>query len=209
MKRLPLIDLLRVGTPCDVGWDNMREVDERDRHCARCDLVVHDVSSMTRAEVEMLLDERARGERVCLHRVVREADGAVLVADGYIERARRAPPSRFVAAAVATATAMTACSPASPPQAPQSEIAIAPMVAPAPIETTTAPPQPAPATPVEPEPEPDPFSQPVTPVKVTPVRTAPMKVSPKPAPKVAPTKPGKPAKAPPPSHIMIDGDVGW
>lgn len=183
----------------------MRAVDERDRHCARCDLVVHDVSAMTRAEVVTLLEERARGERMCLHRVVRESDGAVLVADGYIERARRAPPSRFVAAAVATATAMTACSPASPPQAPQSEIAIAPMPTPAPIETTTAPSQPIPPTPSTPV-EPEPLSEPVTPVKVTPVKIAPVKIAPI---KPSPTKHSTPAKAPPPSHIMIDGDVGW
>jgi hypothetical protein len=202
VRKLPLIDRLRVGTACDVGWDNMDDLG-RDRHCARCDLVVHDVSAMTRAEVEALLDERVRGQRVCLHRVVRESDGAVLVADGYIERTRRAPPSRMVAAAVATATAMTACSPASPPQAPQAEIAVAPMTAPAsPIETTT----PAPETPPA---EPEPFSEPVTPVKLAPVKVAP----PKPVNPVKPAKPLKPSKTQPqtvpPNHILIDGDVSW
>ena len=83
----------------------------RDRHCAKCELVVHDVASMTRAEVETLLEARERGERVCLHLFVRESDGAVLVKDGHVERARPAPPSRMIAAAVATA--MTAC--ATPP----------------------------------------------------------------------------------------------
>lgn len=206
MRKLPLIDRLRVGTACDVGWDNMTDAG-RDRHCARCDLVVHDVSSMTRIEVEALLEGRERGERVCLHRVVRVSDGAVLVRGGYIERPRRAPPSRLVAAAVATATAMTACSPSTAARrSPDTVIAVAPVESTPPtIETSPASPAlptptpPTPSTPAEPA-EPEPFDQPVTRVKVTPV-------------KVAPPKPVKPPRTPPPTkkvpHIDIDGDVAW
>lgn len=206
MRRLPLVDRLRVRTPCDVGWDNMDGRDDLggDRHCARCDLTVHDVSAMTRAEVETLLEARERGERVCLHLVVRESDHAVLVADGYVERARRAPPSRMIAAAVATATAMTACSP-SAPLAPHADIAIAPVEnAPGPIETTTPPASPAPPPPIPSLPEePAPITTPVSPVH------PPRSVAPSKAPKKisSPAKTNAPVKAPPPHHVLIDGDA--
>ena len=204
MRRLPLVDRLRVRTPCDVGWDNMDALDDLggDRHCARCDLTVHDVSAMTRAEVETLLEARERGERVCLHLVVRESDHAVLVADGYVERPRRAPPSRMIAAAVATATAMTACSP-SAPVAPHADIAIAPVEnAPAPIETPTppSPPPVAPSIPDEPAevapPIAPPVARPVIPVKPH----APKEIS-------SPAKTNAPVKAPPPQHVLMDGDA--
>jgi hypothetical protein len=169
----------------------------RDRHCARCDLTVHDVSSMTRAEVETLLEARERGERVCLHLVVRESDRAVLVADGYVERELRPPPSRMIAAALAAT--MTACSSA-PPQAPHADIAVAPVEnAPAPIEVSSpTPPTPPPALPPQETPrlpeEPPPIVAPVTPVKnVKPVRAAPT--------------PAKKIAAPPPNHVLIDGDA--
>lgn len=155
MKRraLPLVDRLRVRTPCDVGWENMdADAAGRDRHCARCDLTVHDVASMTRAEVEDLLEARERGERVCLHLHVRRLDGAVLVKDGHVTRGHvvRPPPSRVIAAAAATMTAMTAAcaSTTTPPDAPLAVIAVgsatattpAPVVEPSPPPIETAPP---------------------------------------------------------------------
>lgn len=194
MRRLPLADRLRVRTPCDVGWDAMDDLGTH-RHCARCDLTVHDVSAMTRAEVETLLEARERGERVCLHLVVRESDHAVLVADGYVERTRRPPPSRMIAAAVATATAMTACSPPAA-VAPHADIAIAPVEnAPAPIETAL-PPSPPPVAPSIPEEVAPPIAPPVIPVKPH----APKKIS-------SPAKRNPPVKAPPPQHVLIDGDA--
>lgn len=126
-------------------------------------MTVHDVASMTRAEVETLLEARERGERVCLHLHVRRSDGAVLVADGHVERLRLAtsPPSRIVAAAMATATAMTACSmKAPPPEAPSATIAIGEATAP-PIETR--PPEPPP---IEAPPPPIEMPEPARPAKV-------------------------------------------
>lgn len=207
MRRLPLADRLRVRTPCDVGWDAMEDLGTH-RHCARCDLTVHDVSAMTRAEVETLLEARERGERVCLHLVVRQSDRAVLVADGYVERPLRTPPSRMIAAAVATATAMTACSPPAP-VGPHADIAVAPVVV-APIETASAPVETPTPPPIEPPPPPLPVpprepvavAPPVTPVKPhvqphTPSH-APKKIS-------SPAKTSAPVKPPPPQHDMIDG----
>jgi len=158
----------------------------RDRHCARCDLTVHDVASMTRAEVEDLLEARERGERVCLHLHVRRSDGAVLVADGHVTRAHalRSPPSRMIAAAMGTMTAMTAaCSSTSaPPEAPLAVIAVG-SATPAPLIETPPPPPPSPPTMPEPE---------------------------KPAKKIAApaAKTAKPTKAPSKKHYAeIDGDA--
>jgi hypothetical protein len=70
----------------------------------------------------------------------------VLVADGHVERTRRAAPSRVVVAAVATA--MTACTTApSKVEAPQAVIAVAP---PTPVETVEPPSTPAPMPPQTP-----------------------------------------------------------
>lgn len=134
------------------------------RHCGRCDLVVHDVASLTRAEAEELVGARERGQRVCLHVHVRRTDGAILVADGHVEREpiRRGPPSRMIAAAVAAATAMTACSTneSATPEPPVIVAAASPAVPPPspidtppeppPIVTTQVPSMPAPSPPPAP-----------------------------------------------------------
>jgi hypothetical protein len=52
--------------------------DERVRHCAQCHLNVYDLSAMTRAEAEALIEE-AEGS-LCV-RLYRRADGTVLTAD--------------------------------------------------------------------------------------------------------------------------------
>jgi outer membrane biosynthesis protein TonB len=175
MRRLPLVDRLRVRTPCDVAWDSMEDLG-RDRHCAKCELVVHDVASMTRAEVETLLEARERGERVCLHLYVRKSDGAVLVADGHVERARRAPPSRMIAAAVATAMTACATAPTTAPSPLPAQVAVAPVEA-APIEPAPVEPAPIEAAPVMPTPQkPTKVAKPVTTVN-------PPKPLPKPPPK--------------------------
>jgi hypothetical protein len=208
MRRLPLVDRLRVRAPCEVGWENMEDRGTH-RHCTKCESTVHDVAAMTRAEVETLLEARERGERVCLHLHVRRSDGAVLVADGFVERRSAGPraPSRMVAAAMATATAMSACSTAtSPPRDPQNEIAIAP-VAPAPIETAPPPPPVPPRAPEPALPPPPPLPQAVE----EPVPTTPVKPShpAKPAKKIAvpSAKPAPPPKKPP--HLDIIDGGAW
>ena len=211
MRRLPLVDRLRVREPCEVGWDNMEDLGTH-RHCAKCESTVHDVSAMTRAEVETLLEARERGERVCLHLHVRKTDGAVLVADGFVERrGRLAPPSRLVAAAMATATAMSACATAtSPPRDPQNEIAVAP-VAPTPIETASPPPPPAPAVP--PDPPPLPAPPPPAQDDPPPLVTTPVKPSrgAKPIAAKPPKKVSTPAPQPPkkPPHLDIIDGGAW
>src|SRR5262245_27675690 len=52
--RLPVLDNLRVASPCSAAWDNMTG-DERVRHCGDCDKDVFNLSGMTRDEAEALI----------------------------------------------------------------------------------------------------------------------------------------------------------
>lgn len=80
LRVLPDLESFTVATPCTVPWESMAG-NERTRHCGECDLDVHDLSKMTRAEAEELLFEaRERGGRVC-GRLYRRADGTVLTQD--------------------------------------------------------------------------------------------------------------------------------
>jgi hypothetical protein len=84
MARPPItLQQLQVVNPCDQEWDAMSG-DDRARFCARCNEHVHDLSRMTRAEVERLLS--ASGERCCV-RYAADADGRVRTLD-------YAPPRR-------------------------------------------------------------------------------------------------------------------
>lgn len=53
--------------------------DGRTRHCATCDLAVHDLAAYTAAEVDALL-RQAEGRRLCVN-LYRRADGRVLTRD--------------------------------------------------------------------------------------------------------------------------------
>ena len=96
----PLLDQVRIASPCSADWDAMRGTD-RARVCADCRLTVHNLSAMTADEAEALLAD-ADG-RVCA-RLRRRADGTVLTRDcpTGVRRERRARwGRRGVAAAVA------------------------------------------------------------------------------------------------------------
>lgn len=110
VKRLPVVDQLRVRAPCEVPWETM-EAREDGRHCVQCARVVHDVATMTRAEAIALAGALDRGERICRRVSRRRSDGAILTADGFL--VPDAPPPRvsrrLVAMATAGATALAAC----------------------------------------------------------------------------------------------------
>jgi hypothetical protein len=76
-RQLPVLDRLRIASPCPERWENMTG-DESVRRCARCDRNVYDVSRMTEAEVVALL--RAHDEPPCLKLYYR-ADGTVMTRD--------------------------------------------------------------------------------------------------------------------------------
>lgn len=68
---------LRIAKPCDQTWTAMRG-DDRVRHCSRCDKNVYNVSEMTEAEVEALI-QRTEG-RFCA-RLYRRTDNRVMTKD--------------------------------------------------------------------------------------------------------------------------------
>lgn len=87
-RSLPMLDDVRVASPCSEDWSKMSG-DDRARFCGKCEKNVYDLSAMTRAEAEAFL-ARAEG-RVCV-RFYRRFDGTILTADcsrGVRRRRRR------------------------------------------------------------------------------------------------------------------------
>ena len=74
---LPMLDNLRVASPCSESWDKMTG-DDRVRFCDRCRKNVYDLSSLTREQAEALVF--AREGAMCV-RFYRRPDGAILTAD--------------------------------------------------------------------------------------------------------------------------------
>ncbi len=79
-RSLPTVTLeqIRIASPCKVSWASMTG-DEKTRHCGQCDKDVHDLSAMTRAEAEALVNG-GQGARMCVKMWVRQ-DGTVLTQD--------------------------------------------------------------------------------------------------------------------------------
>lgn len=77
-KALPLLDRIRVASPCPESWAGMRG-DDRVRHCDRCNLNVFNLSDMTRDEAEALIAEKLGG-RLCV-RYYQRTDGTILTRD--------------------------------------------------------------------------------------------------------------------------------
>lgn len=103
-------DLLRrihIASPCSMSWDEMTG-DDRRRHCAACDLDVHNFAAMTRDEIETLV--RGANGRLC-GRLFRRADGTILTADCPVGLAAvRARARRALARSVAAmGFAISAC----------------------------------------------------------------------------------------------------
>ena len=76
-RHLPLLDDIRVASPCHARWDDMTG-DAQARHCARCDKNVYNLSAMTREAAEALLREK---EGALCVRYFRRVDGTILTAD--------------------------------------------------------------------------------------------------------------------------------
>jgi hypothetical protein len=95
--KLPVLDNLRVATPCTADWNKMTG-DDRTRHCGDCQKTVYNLSGMTREDAEALLIEKD-GD-LCV-RYYQRHDGTILLADctvGVKRRRRRA----WIAAGAAT-----------------------------------------------------------------------------------------------------------
>lgn len=76
-RALPVLEDLKIASPCHARWDDMVG-DEKSRHCGACDKFVFNLSAMTREEAELTMLEKT-GE-VCI-RLYRRTDGTVITAD--------------------------------------------------------------------------------------------------------------------------------
>ncbi len=79
---LPLLDQVRIASPCSMKWEQMTAVGDGDRtrHCGQCALNVHNISDMTRDEAEGFLRSVVPGQRVC-GTFYRRTDGTILTRD--------------------------------------------------------------------------------------------------------------------------------
>src|SRR5688572_438054 len=77
-RALPLLDSVKVASPCDRDWNEMLG-DDRVRYCLGCEKNVFNLSAMNRDEAEQLLQERV-GKELCV-RFYQRADGTILTED--------------------------------------------------------------------------------------------------------------------------------
>ena len=92
--RVPIsLDQLHVDEPCHAAWESMQAAGESRRHCESCAKHVHDLSAMSRDDVQMLL--ATSGELPCV-RFERGADGRVLTREDF------SPPSPMATNSVTT-----------------------------------------------------------------------------------------------------------
>jgi hypothetical protein len=112
-RALPLANIV-VASPCDVPWESMVG-NERTRHCGACKKDVHNLSAMTRDEVEAFL-ARAEvigaqgGVKPCVS-LFQRLDGTILTADcpiGVRRRRLRALLATTMGLGVAALMAFTA-----------------------------------------------------------------------------------------------------
>ncbi|MDF2694211.1 MAG: hypothetical protein K0S65_2594, partial [Labilithrix sp.] len=105
-RGLPMLDQVRVASPCNASWDEMLG-DQRVRFCLSCEKNVYNLSAMPREEAETFLQERV-GQEVCV-RFYRRADGTLLTEDCPVgvKKKRRKKLALAVAGAGAMAFAAT------------------------------------------------------------------------------------------------------
>jgi len=104
--KLPILDNIRVATPCSADWNEMVG-DDRVRHCMKCDKDVFNLSQMTREDAEQLL--QTKQGKLCA-RYYQRADGTILTSDcavGKQQRRRRRVMAVAAAALVAGGGAFT------------------------------------------------------------------------------------------------------
>jgi len=107
-RQLPLANVL-IASPCDVPWTSMVG-DERVRHCASCKKDVHNLSAMTRDEIDAFLASQVEGSCGLLPCIslFQRADGTVLTADCPVGVRRRRSRSIFAVTFGVGATALVA-----------------------------------------------------------------------------------------------------
>lgn len=129
--KLPMLDQIRVASPCTADWNQMTG-DDRTRHCGECQKNVYNLSGMTREEAEALIVER-NGD-LCV-RYYQRQDGTILLADCSVgaQRLRRrnktaARAAALVAGGLVAAGAMAPHMMVMGKMAPRDELRIQPEV---------------------------------------------------------------------------------
>lgn len=104
------LDVLRdihIASPCHAAWADMQG-DHKRRHCSQCDLDVHNLAEMTRAEIEQLVEDH--GGKLCC-RIYKRTDGTILTKDCPVGLAAlRAKTRRTAARVVAFASLLLSAS---------------------------------------------------------------------------------------------------
>lgn len=103
-RRLPLLQNVRVASPCSASWDDM-DGDDRVRFCGSCEKNVYNLSAMPGEEAERLLAEHEGS--ICV-RLYRRADGTVLTSDCPVGVRRKRVRHTLIAAGAAGALAAAA-----------------------------------------------------------------------------------------------------
>ncbi len=111
---LSIVDSIRLASPCPVRWEDMTPTGGGDtvRHCAQCNLNVHNLTGMGREEAEALLMAHfapggaKQGQRVCAN-WRRRADGTIIFRDCPVGLARVRAAARRRVAALAAAIGVT------------------------------------------------------------------------------------------------------
>lgn len=106
-KKRRLLDDLRVASPCEEPWEGMTG-DAQVRFCGRCEKNVYNLSAMTRAEAERLLE--ATEGSLCV-RMYQRADGTLITNDcpvGATKKRRRLQLFGFGAGLALSASAAAA-----------------------------------------------------------------------------------------------------
>jgi len=76
-RALPMLDEVRVASPCNANWNDMAG-DDKSRFCGKCEKNVFNLSAMSREEAELLMLEKEGN--LCI-RLYRRKDGTVLTQD--------------------------------------------------------------------------------------------------------------------------------
>lgn len=111
IRSLPVVNTL-IASPCDVPWESMTG-DEKTRHCGECKRDVHNLSAMTKAEMDAFLEAAtpdASGHLPCIS-LFQRPDGTVLTADcpvGISRRRRKALLTATLGSGMVALAAMTA-----------------------------------------------------------------------------------------------------
>lgn len=95
-QRLPVLEALRITSPCRADWSKMAG-DDRVRHCDDCKKYVYNLSAMTHAEALELIESLERAPCV---RYYERPDGTILFSDCAVTRSRRREGRLLAAGAV-------------------------------------------------------------------------------------------------------------